>query len=27
MIWLLMFQNFGWKNGRTYGVPVKGINF
>ena len=27
MIWLLMFQSFAWNNGRTYGMPVKAINF
>jgi len=27
MIWPLMFQSFAWKNGRTYGMPVKPINF
>ena len=27
MIWLLMFQSFAWKNGRTCRMPVKAINF
>ena len=27
MISLLVFQSFAWKNDRTYGMPVKSINF